>query len=648
MNERLESKSGKRGGIAVGVGSSPNSARLVRWARTMAESLHVDWYAFHIDSGALLSREDRDRLEANLDLARKLGAQVSTIVGADVAQTLIAAAFTRGATILVVGRSGLSRLGFFRGRATISDRILREASPVDVVVVSDSKELRRDFTFASFRKIFSAPVSQYGLLVAVFAAVTALCLALAPTLGNRSVALLYLAAILFLSLISGPAPIALLAVVSSLAYNFFFIPPRFTFAIASMEDILLFGLYFLVAAVTGFLSSGLRSRERLLQKRDRVATLLLAAAERFAELNSVPAAAAAAAELVERYSGRAAVIYVTAEGNRPDSFCVRGADAIEEADKEAAKVCAMSGETCGAATTRSPAAAYRFVPAKAGSQPVAAIGFEVNATRAKSAGDDELFAALGRSLALFIERERSEENSRKATLELESERLAKVLFDSVSHELRTPLTTITGSLSALMDEEIAANPAARSELLEGALISAGRLNKVVEDFLSIGRMDSGRLRLNLEPTEPAYIAEAAMSAATGSLTGHPFSLIIPKEPVEFKVDPALVVRLAANLLENAGRYSRKGGKVELKFSEKERGLAIAVRDAGPGFGEERMRAPFVKFKRTEGDKPGGLGLGLAMCRGIAEAHGGHIAARRLEDGFEIEAVFPDCREGETE
>ena len=449
MKEHSDSVQGKRGGIAVGVGSSPNSARLVRWAQTTAKSLNVDWYAFHVDSGALLSREDKERLEANLDLARKLGAQVSTIVGADVVQALIVATLTRGATILVVGRSGLSRLGFFRGRATISDRILREASPVDVVVVSDSKERRKDFTFASFRKIFSAPVSQYGLLVAVFAAVTALCLALAPTLGNRSVALLYLAAVLFLSLVSGPAPIALLAVVSSLAYNFFFIPPRFTFAIASMEDILLFGLYFLVAAVTGFLSSGLRSRERLLQKRDRVATLLLAAAERFAELNSIPAAAAAAAELVERYSGGAAVIYVTSEGNRPAAFCVRGADTIEEADKEAAKACVMSGEPCGAATAKLPSAAYRFVSAKAGARPVAAIGFEVNAIKAKSAGDDELFAALGRSLALFIERERSEENSRKATLELESERLAKVLFDSVSHELRTPLTTITGSLSAL-------------------------------------------------------------------------------------------------------------------------------------------------------------------------------------------------------
>jgi len=640
--------SGKRAGIAVGVGSSPNSVRLVRWAHRTAAALHLDWIAFHVDGGEVLNRDDRARLESNLDLARNLGAQVATIVGADVVQALIAATISRGATILVVGRSGLSSLGLFPRRATISDRILREASPLDVVVVSDSKELRKDFTFASFRKVFSAPLSQYGLLAAVFAVVTALCLMLVPAIGNRSVALLYLAAIVLLSLVSSPVPVALLAVVSSLAYNFFFIPPRFTFAIASVEDILLFGLYFLVAAVTGFLSSGLRSRERLLLKRDRVATLLLAAAERFAELNSVAAAAAVAAELVERYSGGPAVVYVTADGNRPESFCVRGADTLDENNIEAAKTCARSGIVLDTAIFGSPSTKYRFVPAKAGAQPVAAIGFATDIKRGKSSGDDELFSALGRSLALFIERERSAETSRKATLELESERLAKVLFDSVSHELRTPLTTITGSLSALMDKEIAANPAARSALLEGALISAERLNRVVEDFLSISRMESGRLKLNLAPIEASYIASAVAEAEAGSLEGRSFSLLLPDEPSEFKIDAALVTRLAANLVENSCRYSRKAGNVELRFFETEGGLAISVRDAGPGFGEERMRAPFVKFRRVEGDQPGGLGLGLAMCRGIVEAHGGHIAARRIGDGFEVEAVFPGCRVGEMQ
>ena len=114
------------------------------------------------------------------------------------------------------------------------------------------------------------------------------------------------------------------------------------------------------------------------------------------------------------------------------------------------------------------------------------------------------------------------------------------------------------------------------------------------------------------------------------------------------MDAALVGRLAVNLVENACKYSRKNGDVELRLRECGEGLALAVRDAGPGFSDERMRLPFSKFRRTEGDQPGGLGLGLAICRGIAEAHGGSISARKVEDGFEVEAIFPDCRGGETE
>lgn len=644
--ESSEDPRGDRTKIAVGVGSSPNSARLVRWAHHAATGLRVDWIAFHVDGGVLLGGKDRERLEANLDLARKLGAQVSTIVGSDVVRALIDGAKAKSATMLVIGRSGLSHLGHFRGRATISDRILREAGPLDVVVVSDSKEVGDDFTLASIRKTFSAPFRQYGLLLLVFALATIICLVLAPVMGHRSVAFLYLAAVLFLSLVSGPGPVVLLAVLSSLAYNFFFIPPRFTFAISSPEDILLFGLYFLVAAVTGSLSAGLRSRERLLQRRDREASLLLAAAERLSELSSTRDAAAASAKLVEGYNAAPAVVYVVGDSNRQGAFFASGAENLEEIDRKAAKYCAEKSEICGEGTDRFPDSSYRFIPARVRSSAVAAIGFSCNRKRNNfQSGDDELFAAFGRSLAMFVERERSVEASRIATLELESERLAKVLFDSVSHELKTPLTTITGSLSALRDEAIGSNPSMRQELLEGALSSAGHLDEIVEDFLSIGRMESGRLKLKRNLTEARDLAEAATAAAAESLAGRRVNILLPENPCDFRLDDVLVVRLMKNLLENACRYSRKNGIVELRLMPRDNGLAITVADEGPGFGDERMRAPFVKFKRADGDAPGGLGLGLAMCRGIVEAHGGGIAARRSLGGFEVEAFFPNCQGG---
>lgn len=629
-------------GIAVGVGSAPGSARLVRWAQRHAGSLNLSWGAFHVDGGTLLSNEDRERLEANLDLARGLGGKVWTIVGSDVVSALVDAALARGATMLVIGRSGLSRSAHLAGKATISDRILREASPLDVVVVSDSSEKRSSGTIAALRGLFSASPKQYLLLLAAFCLVTLACLLLSPLIGVQSVALIYLGAVLMLSLVSGPVPVAIMAVISSLAYNFFFIPPRFTFAIASPEDILLFSLYFLVAAVTGFLSSGLRSRERLLQRRDKEASFLLAATEKLSGMSSAQEAADAAAALVAQYTAAPALVYIDAYGGQRDVYSINGADELSGEDKIMARSCVELGEPCGVGSYPSTGASFRFIPARCSGKTAAAIGYRRSKRAERFSSEDELFMALGRSLALFIERERSAEVSRKAALELESERLAKVLFDSVSHELKTPLTMVTGTLSALKDEAIASNPAARAELVEGALVSSERLSQVVDDFLSIGRMESGRLKLKLELVGAEDLVAAATAAVGPSLEGHAFAAIFPRHGETYKVDVVLAARLIGNLLDNACRYSKKGGAIELRLATRDRGLSVVVADEGPGFSVERMMAPFVKFRRTAGDMPGGLGLGLAICRGIVQAHGGDLSARQAPGRFEIEAYFPDC------
>jgi two-component system sensor histidine kinase KdpD len=609
----------------------------------MAQNLGVNWLAFHIDGGVPKASDDTKRLEANLQYAKMLGADISTFAGADVPKTLVMAACRSGVTMLVIGRSGLSRSGVFHVKSTISDRILREAKDLDIVIISDAPESMRKTSLGALLSLFSSPFRQYLAMALVFISVTIVCLALMPVIGNRGVELLYLAAILVLSLFSRPAPIVLLAGISSLAYNFFFIEPRFTFAIASVGDILVFILYFLVAAVTGFLSSGLRLREALLLKRDRVASLLLSAGEHFSGIRLESAAAGKAAMLVERYTGSPAVVCIRGLANHVESFHTKGIESIDTIDIEAAKQCLVLEEPCGAGSRILYEAGFRFVPAKTGNGVLASIGFKVGNRKGRYVEDDSLFEALGKSLALTIEKVRSEEASRKALLELESERLAKVLFDSVSHELRTPLTTITGSLCALKDNEIDNNPSARSELLEGALASAENLNRVVEDFLSISRMESGRLKLKLEPIDASYIVTAISSGVMNSLEGRQLKIRLPESRNEYRLDAALVIRLGINLIDNACRYSRTGGTIELILTSWNDDFCLTVKDEGPGFSDARMKDPFVKFRRSEGDKPGKLGLGLAMCKGIADAHNGHIEAKKSAEGFEVEAVFPGCR-----
>ena len=253
---------------------------------------------------------------------------------------------------------------------------------------------------------------------------------------------------------------------------------------------------------------------------------------------------------------------------------------------------------------------------------------------------------MGRTFAFVVERERAEALRMKADLELESERLSKVLLDSVSHELRTPLTTITGSMSALMDEGLAAKPEARKALIEGALDASGRLDRIVEDILSMSRIESGSLRLDSSLVDLADLAKEATIAAGRELDPERVRLELPEPALPARLDFGLAARLVGNLLRNAARYSPAGSPIALSFAEEGGSLEIKVRDSGPGVAEGEIPFLFERFRRGRSAKGGGLGLGLAICKGIAAAHGGTIEAHNAPGGgLEVDVSFPGRVDG---
>jgi two-component system, OmpR family, sensor histidine kinase KdpD len=628
--------------LLVAVGSSPSSAHLVRWTRRTAYALRADWTAIHVDSGAPLSEADRGRLEDNLALARKLGAETLVVPATDVARAVADTARRSGATMIVVGRSGLSRIGLFPRRATVPDRIVREASPIDVAVVQDGSGPRYDGASQPKVGTMAAPGRQYALLALAFAAFTALGELLYPSLSYRGIALLYLAAVLGLSFFTSPAPVAAFAVVSALALNYLFIPPLYTFSIGSAEDIILFGVYFLVAFVTSSLVSRIRSRERLLRDREGAASFLLAAAQRMSECSSVDEAAEAAARLAEEQFETDAAVFV-AEGAGTLDPRPRGAAAalVDEREFDVAAYSFAARAVCGARSDTLPLARLRYVPAHAGETASGVIGVVPREGKAWKGADDHLLESLGRTLALIVERLRSEARSRKAVLELESERLGGILLDSVSHELRTPLTTITGSLSALRDDALAERAGPRRAILANALEAADRLDDVVEDLLGLSRIESGMLILNRRAVDLPDLARSAIDRAGPELSSRRLELSAPADSGPAIVDPALGARLAANLLRNAARYSPSGEPIDFSLRMEEGKLVIRVRDRGPGVPEAELGSLFAKFKRGGEASGPGLGLGLAICKGIADAHGGSIAARNAPGGgLEVEAALP--------
>ena len=629
------------GSIVVAIGPAPSSGSLVRWTRRMATALGRQWLAVHIDQGTEPGPEEAESLDANLALARESGAEVVVRESPDVAAGIVEAARERGASLIVIGRSGLSRLGLLPHRPTISDRIVREAEPIDVAVVQDADTPRNDLSLQGLRSFFEAPLREYLLLLAGFAAATAVGFILKPLVGYRSIALVYLAAVLGLSFFARPAPVALFAVLSAIFLNFFFMTPQFTLRIATAEDIFLFVTYFLVAFVTGGLVARLRLKERLLVEREGRDAFLLSATQQLAECHGLEEAAETAVAVLKGHFATEAFFLVPVGSGLAAMPALPAGEGPEAESLKAATRALRERRICGRGTAEVGNAALRCFPAAIGFSAEGIIAVGRPAERSWRPGDDNVILSLGRDLALIAGRERAGEMRRKAALAIESERLSKILLDSVSHELRTPLTTITGSMSALRDDRLAEDEESRRILVDGALEAADLLNRTVEDILSMSRIESGRLELHWSLVDLPDLANEALALAGPELMAERVRISLPEEALPARLDFGLVSRLAANLLRNAARYSPSTAGIEFSLSEAGSDLSVSVRDHGPGVPEAELGSIFERFRRGQGGR--GLGLGLAICRGIAAAHGGSIVAHNAQDGgLAVTATFPGC------
>ena len=267
-------------------------------------------------------------------------------------------------------------------------------------------------------------------------------------------------------------------------------------------------------------------------------------------------------------------------------------------------------------------------------------------TEGKAWGDDleALLSIMTRAISLAVERELLSEKNTANVLALESERLGKLLLDSVSHELRTPLTVIQGAASVLQEEETAQDAHDRPALLAEILDAAGRLNGIVENLLSMSRLETGTIHLEPSEVDAHDLVATALAEARSELAGHDTEVEYNgTEDCAVFCDAALVVQVLVNLLRNSARYAGEGATIQVIVDARPDGVVFSVRDDGPGVLASDLDHLFDKFFRAKRSIPGGTGLGLAICKGIVSAHGhgGNISARNLSGGgFAVDFALP--------
>ncbi len=628
-------RSGER--LLVAVGPSPFSTQLVRWTRRMAAAQGAAWIAVSVESSRPLDAESLRRLEKNLALARELGAEVVVTHDDDIVAALVRVALQNNATQIVVGQSRSPRwLDLLRGGSLVQ-RLLRRGGPIDIYVVPAERAAENPGTWLDFHPAASSPAGEYAEVAAVLVALTVAGLLIAPYAGYLAIGLLYLLAVIALSLRVGRWPVLAAGVASALTWNFLFIPPLYTFVIAKLEDGMMFGTYFVVALVSGQLTARIRAAERHERLREERATALLHLTQALGAARTLDEAVFAALRQADTLFRASTAVLVGHDSTGDPAPHFAGSFYLSEKERGVADWAWRNRKKAGRFTDTLPAAEGFYLPLVRDERAVGVFVIRVAPEDTLTLAQRDLAESFASQLALVVERESLRAAGEREKLLAESDRLHRALLDGVSHELKTPLAVLAAATEALAT----ADDGCRGELTAEIRTATRRLNLLVNNLLDQTRLESGALRPRLDWCDAHDLVNAAVEGVRDSLDAHPFETAIPDDLPLFRADTALMEQVIANLLLNAAHHTPPGTPIFLAAGiepARDR-VFFTVADRGPGLPAAMRERLFQKFQRGDAARAGGLGLGLSIIRGFVVAQGGEIVAGENPGGGAVFTVY---------
>jgi two-component system sensor histidine kinase KdpD len=624
---------GARERVLVAVGPAPKSADVVRAAARMAKGLHAPWIALSIETSAfnLLSDEDRARVEAHLVLAESLGAERLVVRGERVGDEILAVARKRDVTRIVVGKPAPRGL-VARLRPTLVDWLVRGSGSIDVHVTSGAPG---PSPLAAMPRP-PAVVVPWGPLwaVGIVALATAVCWVARSWMSPADLAMVYLLGVLGAAAKLARRDSMLAAVLSVVALDFFFVPPFHTLVVDDPGYVTTFVVLLVTGLVVSHFASRVRRQARTAQEREQRALGLYALSRALSATADADEIAVAATRAIQDELRVDAVVYRTSGRG---IVAISGKDSpLATADREraVAQWVADNGRPAGRTTQTLPASVGLYLPAVGRSGLQAVVGVALgDRPRPLSPADRQTLDAYVGLMAGALERAALVADAERARVVVETERTRSTLLAAVSHDLRTPLASIMGAAGGLLEKGAPIPEATRERLLEGIRDEAQRLGRLVADLLDLTRIEAGGFVLQKEWYPLEEVVASALDHLKTRLVGRKIDVNLPPEPLLVETDGVLLEQVVINLLENAAKHTPSGTPVEIRVSSEPKELVVEVLDRGPGIpaGEEqRIFERFHRLPTAHGVE--GAGLGLALCRAIVRAHGGHIEAENRPGG----------------
>jgi two-component system sensor histidine kinase KdpD len=609
------------------VGPGEHGEKVVRSCSRLAAQLEVDWHAVHVETPRLQRLPEARRQHALrvLRLAQELGANTATLSVPEVAPALVRYAREHNLARLVIGRHRRR----WPWQRTLAERIAALSDDLDVLQVALPAPARPSATPAG-GEAAATPWAWRGYLAAlVLCGVTAL--AATPLLGwleLSNIVMLFLLVVLAVAVIFGRGPAVLAAFVGVGLFDFFFVSPRFSFAVSDVQYLVTFAVMLVVALVIGQLTAGLKTQvEASMQREHRVRSLYAMSRDLTAALLPEQVAQIGARFIAAEFDAKVALLAAdSADRLQP----LPGATAT--VDMGLAHWAFDRGEAAGRGTDTLPANTCLVLPLKAPMRLRGVLAVEPAHSRELGPEQRRLLDTCASLLAISLERIHYIEVAQSSTVQIESERLRNSLLSAISHDLRTPLASLVGLADTLQLTKPTPT-AEQREIMQSIRQSAMRMNALVNNLLDMARLQSGAVQLNRQWQPLEEVVGSALAACAPALAGRALKVDLADDLPLLHLDAVLIERVLVNLLENAAKYTPPGSAIELTGRLQGDSVALMVDDHGPGLPKGREEAIFQKFERgVKESADSGVGLGLAICRAIVQAHGGAIHGESRSGG----------------
>ncbi|WP_131114411.1 sensor histidine kinase [Lichenihabitans psoromatis] len=619
--------------ILVCVGSDPSSERVVRSASRLANGLNAAWIAVTLEKSGheITDAVALRRVDEAMRLAERLGAETARLAGPDLPEEILRYARRENITQIVIGRSSPTVWARVRGRS-LSGMLVRRASDIAIHIVVGER-------IAKPARRWSWPdrnTLAVGLSAAVGSVAAAVGVGMLAThyLALPNLSMIFLAAVLGCAVTLGQWPAIAAAILSFLAYNFFFIQPLFTFSVATPYEFFALMIFLLVGVVTGGLAGRVRDQSDAARARVRTIQALYDVSRKLSATVSIEDVLwVLVRQTAAAIRGQVVMLLREREGLEAGELTITAAfppeDSLQPSEWAAARWAFSRTEVAGWRTGTLPNAHFQFHPIRTSSGTVGTIGISPSdRSKALSAEEERAFAALIDQGALAIERAMLVVEARNGEARAERERLQSTLLSSISHDLRTPLSAILGSATSLRDYGSRMEQADRDDLVLTIEEEARRLTRFVANLLDMTRVESGTLALRRDWIDVSDVIAAAVKRARKSFPSRIVETRTVAGDLAVEGDPVLFEQVLFNLLDNADKYAAPGTPTIIAAKAEGGQVVVTIEDEGRGIPPADLERVFEKFMRLgAGDgRPAGTGLGLAIAKGVIEAMGGTIRA----------------------